>query len=219
MPTAQEQLAIQAIVTAKNIPYLVHFTRVENLPFILQHGLQPRSVIDDAQNNVNNILFGRNTVVNDGYRVDYKRDYNCLSISFPNWRMFWGCRQSFGGNWVVLLLDRKILWEKECLFYPTNAASGSVSSLPIHNFNNAIALENMFGGQRYQNMYDHDPTDVQAEVMVHGAIEPHYIGQCLFQNIVSMQYYKSQFPNMNMIQHFPIYNNREKARSSLRFIR
>ena len=57
MLTAQEQKAIQAIVTARNIPYLVHFTRVENLPFILQHGLQPRSVVDDAQNNNNNTRF------------------------------------------------------------------------------------------------------------------------------------------------------------------
>ena len=116
MPTVQEQLAIQAIVTARNIPYLVHFTHVDNLPSILQHGLQPRSVVDDANQNKNNILFGKNIIFNDSYRVDYKREYNCLSVSFPNWRMFWGCRQNSGGNWVVLLLHPKILWEKESLF-------------------------------------------------------------------------------------------------------
>ena len=219
MPTTQEQLAIQAIVKARKIPYLVHFTCVENLPSILQHGLQPRSVVDDAQNNQNNILFGKNIVVNDSYRVDYKREYNCLSVSFPNCSMFWGCRQNFDGSWVVLLLDPKILWEKECLFYPINAASGSVSALPINNFNNSIALENMFDGQRNQNMCDHDPTNVQAEVMVQGVIEPHYIGHCLFEDRDLCQDNKALFPAVNMIYHSAMYNQRGYTRSNLKFIR
>ena len=219
MPTTQEQLAIQAIVTAKNIPYLVHFTRVENLPSILQHGLQPRSVVDDANQNKNNILFGKNIIFNDSYRVDYKREYNCLSVSFPNWRMFWGCRQNSGGNWVVLLLHPKILWAKESLFYPTNDATGSVSTLRIHNFNNSIALANMFGGQRDQNMCDHDPTDVQAEVMVQGIIAPQYVGYCLFQDLALLQGYQALFPTVNMIYHSAMYSKREYARSNLGFIR
>lgn len=219
MPTIEEQLAIQAIVAAKNIPYLVHFTRVENLPFILQHGLQPRSVIDQASNNPQNILFGINAFVNDGIRVDYKREYNCLSISFPNHRMFWGCRQNDNSNWVVLLLHPRILWEKDCLFYPINAASGSVNCLPIENFNNSLALENMFIGERNENMPLHDPTDVQAEVMVQGPIEPHYIMGCIFNSLVLKHNYSMQYTNFRMFYHPAFFSSREYARNKLNFIR
>lgn len=117
----------------KGIPYLVHFTNVENLDSILTNGLYPRSQVDSDP------LIKAS--VNDTIRVDYKPEYNCVSISFPNCRMFYKCRQQPSSSWVVLLLNPKILWEKDCLFYPTNAASNTVSPLPIGQFSTTQALE------------------------------------------------------------------------------
>ncbi|MFH4181086.1 DUF4433 domain-containing protein, partial [Acinetobacter baumannii] len=62
MPTTQEQQAIQAIVTAKNIPYLVHFTRVDNLPSILNNGFYPQSRKMQLLNGISHI--------NDELRLD-----------------------------------------------------------------------------------------------------------------------------------------------------
>lgn len=204
--TSQEILDIKNIVTNKGIPYLVHFTNVENLESILTNGLYPRAQIDSDP------LIKAS--LNDTIRVDFKPQYNCASISFPNCRMFYKYRQQLNTNWVVLLLHPKILWEKDCLFYPTNAASNTVSALPIGQFSTTQALENMFNGQRDVWLQPHDPTDVQAEVMIHDIIEPDYIGYCLFDDVVVMNQYAQAFPNVKMIQHNRFYSNRQYAREN-----
>lgn len=218
MPTLEEQTAIQAVVTNRDIPYLVHFTRVENLPSILRNGLRPRGLLNDLTNEV--------TLVNDAIRADGKIGYNCLSVSFPNCSMFWRCRIDENGerdntDWVVLLISKRVLFDKNCLFYPINAATNSVSSLPINKFNNAIALEAMFAEGRDHWLQNHDPTDVQAEVMVEGVIEPEYFGYCLFENQELKDRYNSLFPNthIKMMHHTPMFSNRKYARFNCNFKR
>lgn len=178
MPTIEEQLAIQAVVTAKNIPYLVHFTRVDNLPSILKNGFYPQSR--------NTELTGGIPHINDPLRLDNKSDHTCFSISFPNSRMFFRVRNTFNGDWAVLLLKNQILWEKECLFYQTNAASNSVRFNSIDNHQGSHALSAMFLSSdecpRDSFLLDYDPTDEQAEVMIPGIIEPSYIDSIVFDN-------------------------------------
>lgn len=178
MPTIQEQQAIQAIVAAKNIPYLVHFTRVDNLPSILNNGFYPQSRKME--------LFGGIPHINDELRIDNKKDHTCFSISFPNSRMFFRVRNTFGGNWAILLINKQILWEKECLFYQTNAASNSVRFNSIDNHKGSHALNTMFLSNdecpRESFLLDCDPTDEQAEVMIPGIIESSYIDGIIFDN-------------------------------------
>lgn len=178
MPTIEEQLAIQAVVTAKNIPYLVHFTRVDNLPSILKNGFYPQSRKTE--------LAGGIPHINDPLRLDNKNDHTCFSISFPNSRMFFRVRNTFNGDWAVLLLKNQILWEKECLFYKTNAASNSVRFNSIDNHQGSHALSAMFLSNdecpRDSFLLDYDPTDEQAEVMIPGIIEPSYIDSIVFDN-------------------------------------
>lgn len=218
MPTYEEQVAIQAIVADRNIPYLVHFTRVENLPSILRNGLCPRGLLNGLNNEV--------TLINDTVRADGKTGYNCLSISFPNCSMFWRCRIDENGerdntDWAVLLISKRILSEKNCLFYPINAATNTVSGLPIHNFNNANALEAMFAYDRDHWLENHDPTDVQAEVLVEGIIEPEYFGYCLFEKGELKNRYSSLFPDtkIQMMHHTAMFSNRKYARFNLGFKR
>ncbi len=88
------QQAIQAHARRIRVPYLVHFTRVANLPSILQHGLYPVSRTAEV---------GVAPVVNDELRLDGHRNATSLSIAFPNYRMFWKYRQeNVGVDWVVL---------------------------------------------------------------------------------------------------------------------
>ena len=208
MPSQYQE--IQNIVKNRQIPYLVHFTRLENLHSILKNGLIPRSIIDNAPNN--SPLKTAN--VNDDIRVDYKTSFNCASISFPNSRMFYKYRKLRGSGWVILLLRPKILWEKKCLFYPVNAASGTVSQLPMTQFSTAQALENMFAGERDQWLQPHDPTDVQAEVMIEGIIESNYIGICIFETKELANKYAKEFEGIKMIQHNHLYSNRQYARQN-----
>lgn len=206
---------IKDIVTNRAIPYLVHFTRLENLHSILTHGLYPRVEIDKSKTDIGHPLFwGTQKITNDQIRVDYKPTYNCTSISFPNCRMFYKYRQQPNTSWVVLILHPKILWEKDCLFYYTNAASNTVSSLPKEQFSTPQALENMFNGQRDVWLQPHDPSDVQAEVMINGIIEPTYVHYCLFESSEGVAKYSQAFPNVKMIQCDHFYSTRQYARES-----
>lgn len=178
MPTLEEQTAIQSVVKDKDIPYLVHFTHVNNLPSILQNGFYPQAKKDDLHAGI--------AQINDTKRYDNKTDYSCFSIGFPNWRMFYKVRNNIAGSWAVLLINSRILWEKECLFYATNAADNSVRFNDKSCHTGTTALESMYAFSkdypRENFLKSFDPTDDQAEVMIPGIIEQAYIQSIIFDN-------------------------------------
>ena len=103
---------IQQFCEERKIETLVHFTRIENLDSILQHGLVGRSLLQTRQ---------QQFLWNDEIRADGCPQAICLSISFPNYKMFWGIRRKAektmgiaDSQWVVLLLDAKVLWKLDC---------------------------------------------------------------------------------------------------------
>lgn len=200
MPTVQEQLAIQNIVKAKNIPYLVHFTHVGNLPSILKHGFYPQSRQTELSGAIHHI--------NDYMRLDNKTDHTCFSISCPNSRMFFRVRNKFNGNWAVLLINNRILWEKECLFYQTNAASNSVRFNSINNHQGSHALSTMFLSSdecpRDSFLLDCDPTDEQAEVMIPGIIESSYIDAIVFDNREIADEYNNRIKDKEILYCQPV---------------
>jgi hypothetical protein len=170
--------AIRVAVEARQIPFLVHFTRTKNLPSILAHGIVPRDQLGIG------VINGD---ANDELRLDNQLGANCLSIGFPNAKMLWKLRQDNPGvNWVILVLSRTILWEMPCAFCPTNAASASVTCQPIQNFQTAAALDAMYAPQpgidrEAEKLKPYDPTDVQAEVLGFGQIAPPQILGAVFQ--------------------------------------
>ena len=72
-------MTIQQITQARKIPHLVHFTRLENLDSILNHGLLTRAECAARQ------IASVNT---DTQRLDYQEAV-CVSVSFPNYKMFY----------------------------------------------------------------------------------------------------------------------------------
>ncbi len=166
---------IQQICEEKEITTLCHFTRIENLPSILQDGLLSRSALEADR---------RNFLFNDPDRADNNTDAVCLSISFPNYKMFYKLRKDWEGveyaQWVVLLLDAKVLWEFECAFCKENAASRRVNNVPLENRKRPEALKDLFEdfyGIRHQDLSipQNYPTHPQAEVLVFNPIPVQYI--------------------------------------------
>ncbi len=111
--TVSECQQIKAILLEKNIVELIHFTHVENLPSILEHGLLPpdeqktcfiTSIHGDSCNHFLNAI--------------------SLSVSFPNFQMFCAKHQKMTSNWVVISLSPDILFENRSavLFCYENAA-------------------------------------------------------------------------------------------------
>lgn len=179
--TNTEQIKQQ--VKNRGIKGLVHFTHIQNVDSILEHGIMPR-----RETEILSQILEEQFIFPDKDRADGK-NASCLSIMFPNNKMLWHKRQQYPDtDWVFLLLKPDVLWECDCAFYPTNAASNGLRHQPVESFKTAAAFEDMFASKiieetangsqpiiRDPSLKPYLPTDVQAEVLVFNTIAPSYI--------------------------------------------
>jgi hypothetical protein len=153
--------AILADVRRRKIEALYHFTRIENLPGILQAGLFPVDSVPD----------GLNVQVSDVLRLDGRLDCLSISISFPNHSMFYMKRRTEGGAWCVVQVEPSVLWRKSCMFFHRNAASvpGDIDRSKYRGF---AAFKGIFGTEhdRPADLPLAYPLNVQAEVQVEGSV-------------------------------------------------
>jgi hypothetical protein len=164
---------IRRICRERNIATLIHFTRVANLRSILKTGLLGRSTLEDWP-------IEEQPVYNDDQRLDRHKEAICLSISFPNYQMFYKYRQANRAEWVILFLAASVLWKLDCAFFEDNAASKRVWGTSLSERRQAFVLARMFDDcdrvrRRDLNIPDSYPTNPQAEVLVFERISPFYI--------------------------------------------
>jgi hypothetical protein len=171
---------IRKLARELGIPFLIHFTRVSNLESTMRHGLRPRERFPEVC---------ITPEINDRYRLDGYLGATSLSIAFPNYRMFYRLRQENPAvEWVVLAIDPRVLWEKDCAFCRHNAADARISSQPLSALRKIQAFEGMFDEiegadcRIAQGLKTFDPTDGQAEVLVFDVIEPERIRGAVFGN-------------------------------------
>lgn len=176
---------IKQQVENRGIKWLVHFTHIQNVDSILEHGIMPRRETEQLDRTLDK---ERDFIFPDSSRADGK-NASCLSIMFPNNKMLWHKRQQYPDtDWVFLLLKPDVLWECDCAFYPTNAASNGLRHQPVESFKTAAAFEAMFASEIIEEtangsqpiirdpfLKPYLPTDVQAEVLVFNTIAPSYI--------------------------------------------
>lgn len=126
------------------------------------------------QNRVENI-------VNDSVRLDGHLDASCISITFPNYKMFYRLRREEATRdeeWVVIGILPEVLWKKDCAFCYSNAATNAIATSNIETFKNRQAFENMFSEfigkptRAQMGLSLDEATDPQAEVLVFDVIEP-----------------------------------------------
>ncbi|WP_306097369.1 DarT ssDNA thymidine ADP-ribosyltransferase family protein [Qipengyuania flava] len=159
----------------REVKQLLHFTRIQNLPSIARNGLVPRAQLE---------LGVAKGVTNDCQRLDRRKGYNCLSISFPNGPMFYRFqRDNPADEWAIVAITPKILPTHDILFCWRNAASGDIANASNDHLSTLSAFQGMFGeregqtGRAKQKLRNCDPTNVQAEVLVRGVIAPqHFLG-------------------------------------------
>ncbi|UEM08080.1 DUF4433 domain-containing protein (plasmid) [Skermanella rosea] len=155
----------------------MHFTRVDNLESIVQHGLLPRSSLLEREDVT--------AVPSSESRLDEENEAVSVSINSINHCMFQAKDGKCGHPyWVVLLLDPCILWKRRCRFYRRNAAMKDVE----HHFGTgAWSLNRMFSdqyppvgfrGKSYRAetcIPPYLPTYPDAEVQVFGGIDPGFV--------------------------------------------
>lgn len=153
---------IEEFVKERRIKSLFHFTRLDNLRSIIEHGFLTREQCAEK---------GIKAAVNDHQRYDGTGAI-CSTISFPNYRLFYRLRCDHPNvEWVVLELDASLLWRTRCAFSNTNAGDGSVFKIPVAQRQGLAALQAMFADygdvQRDSlNIPDYYTTNPQAEVLL-----------------------------------------------------
>jgi hypothetical protein len=184
---------IQEYVAERGINFLMHFTRASNLGNILQRGLVPRGTL---------IREGYNDF-NDQYRYD-GTEAVCLSIGFPNYKMFWGIRQDNKDvDWIVLVIHPAALWMLPCAFCVTNAASAGVTAIPLEQRRNLAALQSMYADwadktRSVLSIQNHYPTNPQAEVLMLSGVPRDYILAVIVLNTAKQQELQTQYPGLDV---------------------
>lgn len=164
---------MQLAVRRRNIQSLYHFTKLENIDSIMTHGIVPRSKLNEL---------GIHFKYNDELRLDGNEGASSFSIEFPNYKMFYPCRQSnTDQEWVVIGVDSRLLWEKECAFCQENAAHKNVTAIPIEQRKGLHAFNKLFEPvedkptRKELRLLDKYPTNPQAEVLIFDVVEPNLI--------------------------------------------
>jgi hypothetical protein len=183
---------MKKILEERQIDWLMHFTRADNLSNIFRYGLLPRSILESR-----NIT----SDINDYYRYDNCTDAICTTIEFPNYKMFFSLRKDNPGvKWAVLRLDASIIYDFDCAFCSTNAGSEEMYTIPLKERKGKKAFLKMFdelpnGQTRKQlDIDDWYPTNPQAEVLVFDKIPTVYIDKVFFENSDSLEEYYDIIP-------------------------
>jgi hypothetical protein len=184
-------------VESRCIKVVWHFTRIENLSSILSTGIVPRQYLEDSSTDF---------VYNDDYRIDGQKCASCLSISHPNYKMFYSLRrQNPEQEWVVIGCSPSILWLKECAFCHENAASGNVTPIPIGERKGIKAFQSLFNevpgkpSRKELRLEDRYPTNPQAEVLVFDTIEPKFILGVVCQKQQRLMQLKETYTNFQFL--------------------
>lgn len=185
---ADRRRALHSYIRERGVTGLGHFTRLKNLESILQRGLLPRRTLDQM---------GAEYFPNDQLRLDHVEGV-CVSISFPNYKLFYRFRKAFPGeHWVVIDLSTAIVEKKACLFNSRNAASAAMTRIGQEARMQMGALAEVFYDEDIQGcsaiaspapvtlreklgLQSKFTTDPQAEVVVLEPIEPELFDGVIF---------------------------------------
>lgn len=152
----------------REISSLLHFTALENVPSICRYGLIPRELLQEEP-----IMMYLNAQFSDAFRYENKKEYNCLSVSFPNYKMFNRKKQDNPNrHWAVIEFDVDVITQLWAEFCPTNAAR----RVPIYSGVKGLKWQFLADDVRAElELADELTTDPQAEVLCDSVIDPRHI--------------------------------------------
>lgn len=172
-----EAIGISGIVERRNIKSLFHFSKINNLSGICSQGIVPRANLKEGEFEFCDI-----------YRSDGFLNANCISVSFPQYKMFFLKRvDNRKQKWVVFEVSTDFLLTKDLAFFERNAASRQVQKEIIENRKSVTAFEKMFDeiehfpSREQTGIPDCYPTDPQAEILVFDRIETEYLVAAHFE--------------------------------------
>jgi hypothetical protein len=181
------------IIQKHNIRHLCHFTAIQNFKSICDKGILSRKDLERLKINY---------VCTDINRYDNQIDKISLSISFPNYKMFYKKRCDIKNHWVIILLKPELLCDKdlESFFFKNNASSSQMISKYKYDseyFKSPEAFESMFSKS---NILKHSSYTInsQAEILVKGSIGIKYIQMIIVKDYTDKEVLESICRNFNL---------------------
>lgn len=185
----------------RDIQFVFHFTNIMNLDSILSKGLITRNQLDS-----------NTSQFNDFQRLD-NTDAICTSISFPNYKMFYKCRdKNPDEEWCVISLDSRVLFNYDCGFFIRNAASSGFADRTSNEYKGVEALTRLFSQTYFSrsrntniirstlNIPNNYTTNPQAEVLLFDSISIEDI-TCVYVNSSNaLKYFSDKYPNIRIIK-------------------
>lgn len=156
---------VNKILSDRGIQYLVHFTPLKNVRGIARYGLIPRNYLSSEV-----IKMELGPLFPDNNRFDGLTEYSCLSVTSPNYKMFYSKRQiKKSSRWAVVIYPAEVLtkfWSKSC---STNAAGEA----PVISGGKGISSLFILPSIRKDlKLTYNQPTDPQAEVLCDSVLLP-----------------------------------------------
>ncbi len=174
--TKEDREALKKSAESRQIRCLYHYTRISNLPTILENGLCSLTEL-----RCRSISY----TANDMDRLDNQPQSISVSVGFPNYLTFYTKRRESGVDFAILALRPDLLWELDAAFNRSNAASSEMAAMPIGERKTLQAFGSMFGDlneveRDKLRLRPYYTTDPQAELLVFERIDPGYI---MFVNV------------------------------------
>lgn len=184
------------IIENRKIESLYHFTQGENLSSILKYGILSRESLNNKS---------IEACINDEERFDRCKNATCLSIGFPNYKMFYSLRiKDKNKSWIVLELSSDILIDFECAYCKKNAGDHEIFNMPIDDRKGRDAFNSLFEDDYIErnklDIPDYYPSNPQAEVLVFSDIPMKYVKNIYVENEIDEKKYKiiCQKNNVNL---------------------
>jgi len=176
-----DQKELKEFCEKRNINELLHFIRCTTLPSILRYGLITQSILRNARQ-----------VVEDKNRADQKNDHVCMSIDFPNYKLFYKRRKERipSESWCIVTANKSLIWERSCIFYPVNAAkdNGAYGQKGVRGLK-AMYAEKSEDIERANNIEKSYTTNPQAEILIPDSISAEMISKVYFQSEADLDYF------------------------------
>lgn len=182
--TEKKIKAVRQLVKKNRLSCLTHFTRTDNLKSILQFGILPASIL--KSNRTFEAVHQNPVHLPQGWE-----GLVSLNISFPDYKLFNDLNEHVPSDWVILLIDTRILTDFPCYYFPGRALD-LINKAPaprqfLTDFQKASDLKKLFEDREDVKRKDLEipsfyPTDPTSEILSFFPIAPAYITQVFFHS-------------------------------------
>jgi len=219
-------MPIIRLIREREITALYHFTTTINLLGMFSIGrICPRSEYDTLRNLADENLYGDYLDHMDELRLDGLNNYVNTSLSHPNVYLLqaYKSRKDLAHySWCILRLDPHLMERPETLFSMTNAASASAAEYGIRDgvdgFNQLFSDEVITRKGQFtrRGLPPEYPTDIQAEVLIPGAIDLDTVKAVYFETASDLHGCASAFKLMGHADAVELFSVNEAVFSTRR---